>query len=157
MQTQALDRLADLFLGCLAQSREVAQLLGCDSLAQAVDVLHTELGTDHLEGLGAETGDLRELDESRRVFLPESGQLRHRAGGHELEDLVSRRGTDTLDLGELLLAETGQLALISLDPMQCVLVGANTECLWAALVEGGELGQLGQHAKDFESGGPERV
>src|SRR5690606_15672840 len=98
---ETLDRPGDLLLGRLAETRELAETLGLDGGFEIVQVFDAQLRPDQLEGLGAETRDACQLDESGRVDLPELLELLHLPGRDELQDLVGGGAADALEGGQL--------------------------------------------------------
>ena len=72
---------------------------------------------DQLQGLGPEARDPGQLDESRRVLLPEGVELGDASRGLELEDLVGSRRTDALDRGQTGLVQAIEFTGMTLDPM----------------------------------------
>src|SRR5690606_21729844 len=118
-------------------------------LLQSLKVLDAEAVPEHLQGFRTEPRSLGQFDEMRWILLPEGFELGDLPGRCQFEDLVRGCAPHTFDRGQFRFGQTGQIARITLDSGNGVLVGPDLERLGRTLLESGETGQFGEHAGDL--------
>jgi hypothetical protein len=141
-ESHAPDGVKDLLLHLRPQALEVPKLLPLDGGPKVGQVLDPELAPEAQERLRAEPRNLSELDELRRVLLPELFELRDLARREELPDLLRRARAHAVDPGQLLLRESRQIPAVRPDGVHRVLIGAHSKGVRRAFVQDGELGEL---------------